>query len=135
MTPERWLEISRIYEAVDSAPPADQPALLARLCGADAALRATIKDLLEPPGPGPDPIHSVIDAEAADYFSVQPGLASADPHDRIGRYEIVRRIGQGGMGAVFEAMRVDDFQKRVALKIIRREIDSDGLRQRFELER
>jgi serine/threonine protein kinase len=39
------------------------------------------------------------------------------------------------MGEVYEAVRVDDFQKQVAIKIIRREFDSDFLRARFQRER
>ena len=55
--------------------------------------------------------------------------------DRFGHYRLVRRIGQGGMGAVYEAVRVDDFHQKVALKIIRQGLDSDFTRTRFLQER
>ena len=55
---------------------------------------------------------------------------------RLGPYDVVRRIGQGGMGAVYEAVRADDaFQQRVAIKTIWRGADSSVLLQRFRSER
>ncbi|MEO7997278.1 MAG: serine/threonine-protein kinase [Gemmatimonadaceae bacterium] len=55
---------------------------------------------------------------------------------RLGAYEVVRRVGQGGMGAVYEAVRADDvYRNRVAIKSIWRGADSDVLLQRFRSER
>ena len=54
----------------------------------------------------------------------------------LGKYRIVRRIGQGGMGAVYEALRSDDsYDKRVAIKTLWRGADSSVLLQRFRSER
>ena len=54
----------------------------------------------------------------------------------LGKYRIVRRIGQGGMGAVYEALRSDDsYDKRVAIKTLWRGADSAILLQRFRSER
>ena len=55
---------------------------------------------------------------------------------RIGAYHIVRRIGVGGMGAVYEGARADgDFDKRVAIKVLRPGTESDLALQRFRFER
>ena len=55
---------------------------------------------------------------------------------RLGRYQIVRRIGAGGMGAVYEAQRVDAaYAQRVAIKTLWRGADSALLLQRFVAER
>ncbi len=53
----------------------------------------------------------------------------------LGKYSVVRRIGQGGMGAVYEAVRVDEFNQRVAIKTLWRGADSSVLLQRFRSER
>lgn len=53
--------------------------------------------------------------------------------DRIGRYRIVRLIGQGGMGAVYEAMQ-DKPERRVALKVIKSGVASEEALRRFEQE-
>jgi serine/threonine protein kinase/tetratricopeptide (TPR) repeat protein len=67
-------------------------------------------------------------------------LSQADPPDgpdaRIGAYRLVRELGQGGMGAVYLAMRDDDaFHKRVALKILKRGMDTESIVRRFRTER
>ena len=53
---------------------------------------------------------------------------------QIGKYKIVQEIGRGGMGAIYLAER-EDFQHRVALKIIKRGMDTDEIIRRFERER
>ncbi len=55
-------------------------------------------------------------------------------NDRIGKYKVVREIGRGGMGVVFLAER-EDFRQQVALKIIKRGMDSDEIVRRFHQER
>ena len=55
---------------------------------------------------------------------------------RVGSYEIVRLIGAGGMGAVYEANRADDqFKKRVAVKFLHRQAESPAAVKRFKAER
>ena len=55
---------------------------------------------------------------------------------RIGPYRIDRELGRGGMGTVYLAVRGDDqFQKRVALKVLKRGMDTDAIVQRFRNER
>src|SRR6202011_4346827 len=55
---------------------------------------------------------------------------------RIGAYRIVREIGRGGMGTVFLAARADgEFEKDVAIKILKRGTDTDEIVRRFRSER
>lgn len=49
---------------------------------------------------------------------------------RVGRYRPLRILGRGGMGVVYEAEQ-DEPRRRVALKVIRPELATDGLRRRF----
>jgi non-specific serine/threonine protein kinase/serine/threonine-protein kinase len=55
---------------------------------------------------------------------------------RIGSYRLVKELGRGGMGTVYLAVRSDDsFQKRVALKVLKRGMDTDAIVRRFRNER
>lgn len=63
-------------------------------------------------------------------------LALAEPPHRIGAYRIIKEIGRGGMGAVYEAERDQgDFDRQVAIKIIATSRVSDKLIARFTQER
>ncbi len=63
-------------------------------------------------------------------------LEEAAVGTRVGPYEIVREIGRGGMGVVYEATRVDDdFRKRVAIKLVGLGARTPAVMQRFRRER
>ena len=47
----------------------------------------------------------------------------------------MRELGVGGMGAVYLAERVDEFRQQVAIKVLRRGLDSDMVVTRFRYER
>jgi eukaryotic-like serine/threonine-protein kinase len=56
--------------------------------------------------------------------------------ERIGAYVVVREIGRGGMGAVYLADRADgQFEKQVAIKVLKRGTDTEDVLQRFATER
>ena len=64
--------------------------------------------------------------------------AAAEPPEsrRIGPYRLIRTIGHGGMGTVYLGVRDDDaFQKRVAIKVLKRGTDTDAVVSRFRHER
>ncbi len=72
--------------------------------------------------------------------SAPPGRVTSDVGyevgQRLGPYELVRQIGSGGMGTVWQARRVDDhFEHTVAIKLIKRGMDTDEIVRRFRLER
>ncbi|MEM1450283.1 MAG: serine/threonine-protein kinase [Planctomycetota bacterium] len=53
----------------------------------------------------------------------------------IGPYRIVRLLGEGGMGTVYEAEQSEPIKRTVAIKIIRADRDSETVVRRFEIER
>jgi serine/threonine protein kinase len=56
--------------------------------------------------------------------------ALPSPGQDFGAYHIVRALGRGGMGSVFEAEELDS-GRRLALKVLNHSLDSPGARQRF----
>src|SRR5687768_17974874 len=54
----------------------------------------------------------------------------------VGAYRLDEEIGRGGMGAVYRATRVDgEFDQKVAVKLIKRGMDTDMILRRFRRER
>ncbi|MEJ7594405.1 MAG: protein kinase [Planctomycetaceae bacterium] len=64
-------------------------------------------------------------------LEIQP---DAHVRDMIGPYKILRKLGEGGMGSVFEAEQSKPIRRRVAIKVIRSGLNSDEVRKRFEAE-
>jgi serine/threonine-protein kinase len=132
MTPERWQRIEELFRAVADRPPSERSAYLKRECGEDEALQREVLELLA---------HETADGFLEDPIRHATIAVAVEPSDemlgrRIGPYRLTRLIGRGGMGAVYEAIRDDqEFEQRVALKLIRRGMDSDFVRSRFLRER
>jgi serine/threonine-protein kinase len=58
------------------------------------------------------------------------------PGDRVGAYRVESLLGRGGMGSVYLARRADGaFDQSVALKVVKRGVDTDEVRARFQQER
>ena len=100
------------------------------VCAGDEALRADVTRLL------------ARQKQAEQFLEESPLAAVAESNgrsmigERIGLYKIIREIGRGGMGAVYLAERDDaHFTRRVALKLIKRGMDTDFVVQRFRNER
>ena len=53
----------------------------------------------------------------------------------VGHYRLLQKLGEGGMGEVWEAEQTEPVQRRVALKLIKRGMDSAQVIARFESER
>lgn len=65
---------------------------------------------------------------------VQDDIAEG-PGSAIGRYKLLQKIGEGGMGAVFMAEQTEPVRRKVALKIIKLGMDTKTVVARFEAER
>ena len=64
------------------------------------------------------------------------GPSDISQDGRLGPYRLIREIGHGGMGTVYLGVRADDaFQKRVAIKVLKRGMDTDSIVRRFRHER
>ena len=133
MQTERWQQIEEIFQKALDSLPEKRAALLGTVCGNDVDLREEIESLLA--------AHekSVFTAAGAfqDAVKVLERRAGQLPEaHKIGPYRVIREIGRGGMGSVYLAARADDaYQKLVAIKIIRRGLDTEDIVQRFRSER
>ena len=133
ITPEQWPRVKELLFVVQDAAPADRAAMLsdARI---DADIRAHVERLLT----AADDVGERFETPASrmlrsDELEITaPSLVGR----RLGPFDVTRRIGQGGMGVVYEAVRADAaYEQRVALKTIWRGADSSVLLKRFRSER
>lgn len=68
-------------------------------------------------------------------FQTFSSSADLEPGTRIGAYELVEKIGEGGVGIVFRAQQSEPIQREVALKLLKPGMDSQRILARFALER
>jgi serine/threonine protein kinase/tetratricopeptide (TPR) repeat protein len=149
MSPDRWQQIESVFQNALDLESSKRAVYLAENCGGDVELRREVEKLLT-------------DYESADSFIESPvwtdsrflnSSAKKEISDsldeefkgsetrallgkKIGVYRLTREIGRGGMGAVFLGERADgEFSQKVAVKLIKRGMDSDFIVRRFRHER
>lgn len=139
---QRWEEVDRLFEAALERPPEERERFLTAACAGDAELLDVVRSLLErAEGPGPHlagPGHlllrSVWPGASAALAATEPSAIAAG--EQVGRYRITGELGRGGMATVYAAERADGaFEQQVALKVLRRGLDTDDVVRRFVAER
>jgi eukaryotic-like serine/threonine-protein kinase len=135
MNPERWQQIREVLDRAIASPDAERSALLDVACSGDPELRDEVESLLRS--------HQ----QAGSVFLKKPAVDfSASTHEpanhggrigrRVGVYQIVEQIGEGGMGEVYRAVRADgQYDKEVAIKFVRVGLDTAAVLERFRHER
>ncbi len=133
MTPEQWKHLRELFGMAIERPPAERDAYLDETCADDPALREELDSLLA----SHDDAETFIEAPVfGNTLKDPPQVATDIAGRRIGSYELVREIGRGGMGTVYLAERADKrYQKLVAIKVVRRGMDTEDILRRFSNER
>ena len=127
----RWSRVKEIFADAMETPAAERAAFVSSACAGDAELKHEVESLLlanqsqsgllEAGGPSTETLVAVADAVVAQTGEV------------VGNYQLGTKLGQGGMGTVFQArdLRLD---RAVALKLLSSSISSTAMRRRFETE-
>jgi len=127
-----WARVSDLFDQLLPLPPGERETHLA---AEPPAIRAQVEALLSAfareqgrfAGTAFDLLHEAGEGDL---------LAEAAPGARIGPYRVLREVGRGGMGVVYEAERADgDFRKRVAIKLVGLGARSGAVMRRFQRER
>ncbi len=136
---DRWHEVDALFDHVLDIQDDERASFLDAACQGDHELRETVQKLLaahvdssdfleEPPSVPPEVLSTAkerVESESRDRTG-----------ELIGPYRVLEEIGRGGMASVYLAERADgQFERHVALKILRRGIDTDDVVARFRAER
>lgn len=134
MSDPRFTRLMDLVEAATERAPHEGDALLVRECGDDRELLAEARELV-----------ALARTESGDGFTevLQQGIGAAAERaaragnvpERIGLFQIIDKLGEGGMGAVFLARQESPIRRDVALKVVRAGYADRHLIARFEAER
>ena len=98
-------------EASEIADAEQRRAFVARACAGNPALRRDVEELLA--------AHETAGGFLADPKRDESAVLTLKEGDRIGRYKLLQKIGEGGCGVVFMAEQIEPVRRRVALKVIK----------------
>jgi serine/threonine protein kinase len=128
--------VEELFGRAADLPPAERAAFLDAECGGDARLRADVEELLAldaAPATAAFLASPVVRPTLVRPFTpVVTATAGAlpPPPAYLGRYRVIRRLGEGGMGVVYEAEQ-DTPRRAVAVKVLRPGLVSPNLLKRF----
>jgi eukaryotic-like serine/threonine-protein kinase len=141
MQAERWRRVEELYHAAMEQEEGQRPAFLKLSCAGDEALHVEVGSLIA----YAKQTGRIIDKPALEVVaaSMAEDLRAQDAKKidrmigaRIAQYRIVEKLGEGGMGNVYRAVRADDvYDKHVAVKLISSGRDSSLFINRFRNER
>jgi non-specific serine/threonine protein kinase/serine/threonine-protein kinase len=144
MDPQRIAAIESIYHGVLAQEPGERSSYLESACAGDPALRTAVESLLAfADNTLPNPLQQVdiakVWGEIAEMTVPEELGERVDDWVKsgttIGPYRILRLLGEGGMGAVYEAEQEQPVRRRVAVKLIKIGMDTREVVARFESER
>ena len=152
LTAERWRQVKQVLAEALEREPAQREAFLGEACGGDAELRSAVTTLIRAhaldliPTDPPADLEALLDRHEIREAFLELGptldfdrelpVGGGDQPERIGPYRILRELGRGGMGRVYLAEQEgEDFQRRVAVKVVKPGGSGTEVGRRFREER
>ncbi len=132
---DRHRKVMALFDEVCDLPDEERDALLSAECTNDPELRREIESMLRHDKPELSFVEAAANKNAE--FLADGWTSDSDdlrvPPAQIGAYRIIREIGRGGMGVIYEAQQ-DSPNRRVALKVLKGDLSGQEMLKRFEHE-
>jgi eukaryotic-like serine/threonine-protein kinase len=127
----KWDWVQEIFLEAADLHPTERAVFLDRVCSGDPEARMEVESLLHADATGESAVCAAIESEIASMLD-ESSLVGV----RLGAYRLLKEIGRGGMGTVYLAERADgQFEKQVAVKMVRPGLDTEFILARFRRER
>ena len=124
MDSEKWKQVKSIFNEASELPKDERPLFLARFSD---ETRLEVEKMLK----AIEEESRLLNEPIVDFRDFE----DAQVPEKIGDYKIIREVGHGGMGTVYEALReTENFKQRVALKVIKRGMNNEIILKRFRSE-
>lgn len=134
MSPNRWQQIKDLFNLAIEQPEPERESFLRTRVGGDTELLEEVLSLLSHALPGTQTFDE-LQLQAAGSLLDHSQLP-VEPGEKVGEYRIIKELGRGGMAVVFEAEREGkDFDQQVAIKVMKRGVDTAAVVERFRRER
>jgi len=139
--PARWQQIEKILDEALDKDPAAREEYVQAACGDDDDLRESVLKMLKASGDSEKFLESGGGGELQNALAKMAAVVEDDDSEKeemqtVGPYRLIRKLGRGGMGQVYLAVRDDEaFKRYVAIKVIRRGMDTEDILKRFRVER
>jgi len=135
LNPERWRQVREILGNSIALPVGERSAYLDQTCSGDAKLRTEVESLLLSHERADSIFLKTPVADLKSEMALTEPMPGRVGH-KMGVYQIVEEIGRGGMGEVYRAVRADgQYDKQVAIKLVRGGFDTSYVLERFRQER
>lgn len=132
MTPEEWRKIKEVLQTALELEPEARQTFLDNECAGEVSLRAEVESLLKSEEQDEPFLEQPAVSDVADVVTDTSVWVAR----RLGPYELLEKIGEGGMGDVYRAVRADGmYDKQVAIKLIHSGLSTDFFLSRFKNER
>ena len=132
MAAENWQKVREVFDSALGRPPEERQNFVNEVCGDDKTLLAEVESLLS----SSDSAESFMETPAVAQVAgvIQAEVKHLEAGQNLGNYEIIKQIGEGGMGEVYLA-KDTRLNRQVALKLLGTHISDDKNRaSRFRQE-